>query len=110
MGGGGFDIHYGVYRKPTDSVYESSKETNERLMTVLDWFGPITTESVVLDLGSGHGGLSHAIAKKFGCKVVGANIAPEQNEMNLQEAEKLGVMELIEVQLINFNDGLPADW
>lgn len=110
MGGGGFDIHYGVYRKPTDSVYESSKETNERLMTVLDWFGPITTESVVLDLGSGHGGLSHAIAKKFGCKVVGANIAPEQNDMNLQEAEKLGVKELIEVQLLNFNDGLPADW
>ena len=33
MGGGGLDIHYGCYTKASDTVYESSKETNKRLLT-----------------------------------------------------------------------------
>jgi sarcosine/dimethylglycine N-methyltransferase len=110
MGGGGFDIHYGIFRKPTDSVFEASKATNDRLMTCLDWTHPVTKDSYVLDLGSGHGGISHAVAQRFGCKVMGANISPEQNKMNKEEAEKLGVGELVDVTLCNFNDGLPEDW
>ena len=61
MGGGGFDIHYGIFRKPTDTAYESSKATNERLLTCLDWTFPVTKDSYVLDLGSGHGGISHEV-------------------------------------------------
>lgn len=110
MGGGGFDIHFGIFRKPTDTVFEASKATNDRLMTCLDWTRPVTPDSVVLDLGSGHGGLSHEIAARFGCKVVGANISPEQNRMNAEEAEKLGLGDLVTVELLNFNDGLPEDW
>jgi sarcosine/dimethylglycine N-methyltransferase len=110
MGGGGFDIHYGCFRKPTDMVYEASKATNERLLTSLDWTFPVTKDAFVLDLGSGHGGISHEVAQRFGCKVMGANISPEQNAMNLQEAEKLGVGELVDVTLCNFNDGLPQEW
>lgn len=41
---------------------------------------------------------------------MGANISPQQNKMNLEEAEKLGVGELVDVTLCNFNDGLPEDW
>lgn len=110
MGGGGFDIHYGVFRKPTDTVYEASKETNARLLTCLDWTFPCTPDSNVLDLGSGHGGLSHECAGRFGCKVTGVNISPEQNSMNLEEAKKLGVEDKIEVFLSNFNDGLNPEW
>lgn len=110
MGGGGMDIHYGIYTKESDNVYESSKATNDRLITTMDWTNPITKDSVVLDLGSGHGGLSHEIAKKFGCRVVGANISPNQNDMNLAEAKVLGVDELIEVMLLDFNEGLPEEW
>lgn len=110
MGGGGLDIHYGVYKKASDGVYESSKETNARLLTSLDWTRAVTPDSVILDLGSGHGGLSHEIASKFGCKVIGANISPEQNKMNLDEAKKLGIDQLIEVDLCDFNDGLPSEW
>jgi cyclopropane fatty-acyl-phospholipid synthase-like methyltransferase len=50
------------------------------------------------------------IAARFGCKVMGANISPEQNKMNLEEAEKLGVGDLVDVTLCNFNDGLPEEW
>lgn len=110
MGGGGLDIHYGCYKSASDGVFESSKETNKRLLTTLDWSRPITKDSVVLDLGSGHGGISHECAVRFGCQVVGANIAPEQNAWNLKEAEKLGVGHLVSVTLNNFNDGLPEEW
>jgi len=109
MGGGGFDIHYGIFRKPTDSVYEASKATNERLLTCLDWTYPVSKDSYVLDLGSGHGGISHEIASRFGCKVMGCNISPEQNKMNMEEAKKLGVEDLVDVTLCNFNEGLCFD-
>ena len=110
MGGGGFDIHYGCFRKPADTVFEASKATNGRLLTCMDWTYPVTRDSYVLDLGSGHGGISHEIAQRFGCKVLGVNISPEQNRMNLEEAAKLGVGDLVDVKLLNFNDGLPEDW
>lgn len=41
---------------------------------------------------------------------MGANIAPEQNAMNLEQAKQLGVGELVDVTLCNFNEGLPKDW
>lgn len=110
MGGGGMDIHYGVFTKDTDTVYESSKNTNDRLVMSMDWTKPITSESVVLDLGSGHGGLSHTIAEKYKCQVIGANISPAQNDMNLAEAKKLGIDEFVTVNLLDFNSGLPAEW
>ena len=110
MGGGGLDIHYGCYSKSSDTVYESSKETNNRLMTSMHWTRPITPESCVLDLGSGHGGLSHELAVKYGCQVQGLNISPEQNKINVEEAKKLGVGHLVSVDLADFNDGLPQEY
>ena len=104
MGGGGYDIHYGMFRAEGDGVFESSKHTNAALLRLLDQTRPVTKDSVVVDLGSGHGGLSHEIAKTFGCKVISFNISPEQNQMNLAEAKKLGVGDLITVREGNFND------
>mmetsp|Transcript_10921 Transcript_10921/g.16101 ORF Transcript_10921/g.16101 Transcript_10921/m.16101 type:complete len:307 (-) Transcript_10921:44-964(-) len=110
MGGGGMDIHYGCFRSEKDSVFEASKATNDRLMCCLDWAFPMSKTSYVLDLGSGHGGLSHEIAKRFGCKVMGINISPEQNKMNMDEANKEGVGELVDVTLGDINSGLPTEW
>jgi sarcosine/dimethylglycine N-methyltransferase len=110
MGGGGQDIHYGIYRAPEDGVFESSKATNKKLLETLDWTLPVTKDSLILDLGSGHGGLSHDIALKFGCQVLSFNLSPEQNNMNVQEATRLGVADNISVQAGNFNQGLPDDW
>jgi cyclopropane fatty-acyl-phospholipid synthase-like methyltransferase len=69
MGGGGHDIHFGIYKEPTDGVKESSQHTTEWMMTQLDGASPVKPTHHVLDLGSGHGGGSHAMAQKFGCKV-----------------------------------------
>jgi hypothetical protein len=78
-------------------VFEASKATNDRLLTLLDWTLLVTKDAFVLDLGSGHDGISHEVVQRFGCKVIGANISPEQNSMNLKEAEKLGAGELVNV-------------
>ena len=71
MGGGGHDIHFGIYKDPEDGVKESSAYTTEWMMTQMDWAKTIKPDMHVLDLGSGHGGGSHAMAQRFGCKVTG---------------------------------------
>ena len=73
MGGGGHDIHFGIYKSPTDGVKESSDYTTEWMMTQMEWAKPIDANCHILDLGSGHGGGSHAMAKRWGCKVTGYN-------------------------------------
>mmetsp|Transcript_19341 Transcript_19341/g.23093 ORF Transcript_19341/g.23093 Transcript_19341/m.23093 type:complete len:313 (-) Transcript_19341:582-1520(-) len=110
MGGGGMDIHFGIFRKPTDGVYEASKHTNARMLQMLDWANPITKDSHVLDLGSGHGGISHEILQKYGCNVTSYNIAPDQNADNAAEAKRLGVDAKQTIVQGNFNDGLPKEW
>mmetsp|Transcript_24125 Transcript_24125/g.77819 ORF Transcript_24125/g.77819 Transcript_24125/m.77819 type:complete len:310 (-) Transcript_24125:484-1413(-) len=107
MGGGGYDIHYGIFKKASDGVFESSKATNAAVMETMDRTKALTPESKVLDLGSGHGGLSHELAKTYGCQVVSFNISPEQNRMNEEEAQKLGVGDLIRVVEGNFNVAFP---
>jgi len=110
MGGGGLDIHYGIFRAKTDGVFESSKATNKALLQQMDLASPCGPDSFVLDLGSGHGGLSHDIVKTFNCKVLSFNLSPEQNQMNLDEAKKLGIADKIEVLAGDFNKGLPEEW
>ena len=102
MGGGGYDIHYGMFRTATDGVFESSKNTNAALLRLLDQTRPVTKESVVLDLGSATVDYPRD-RQTFGCKVI-FNISPEQNQMNLDEAKRLGVGELISVRCGDFND------
>ena len=40
MGGGGYDIHFGIYKSPTDGVKESSQHTTDWMMTQMDWALP----------------------------------------------------------------------
>lgn len=111
MGGGGYDIHYGIFKKATDGVYESSKATNAAIIETMDRTRGLNSGSLVLDLGSGHGGLSHEIALRFGCMVHSFNISAEQNDMNRAEAERLGISSQISISAGNFNDESfpPAD-
>jgi sarcosine/dimethylglycine N-methyltransferase len=39
------------------------------MMTCMDWARPVSATSTVLDLGSGHGGSTHAMVERFGCRV-----------------------------------------
>jgi len=68
-GGGSLDIHYGIFRRDTDGVREASAASTEFMMTCMDWARPVSATSTVLDLGSGHGGSTHAMVERFGCRV-----------------------------------------
>lgn len=110
MGGGGHDIHFGLFKNPTDGVLESSKHTTDFMCNMMDWGAPVTAESHVLDLGSGHGGGTHAMTTKFGCSVDCFNLGPEQNAMNMEECTKLGVADKVKTHVGNLNNPLPEEW
>jgi hypothetical protein len=40
-GGGGHDIHYGIFRAPTDGVRESSAASTAFMMSCMDWARPV---------------------------------------------------------------------
>lgn len=64
----------------------------------------------MLDLGSGHGGAAHVMVSRFQNNITCFNIGEEQNMMNLEEAERLGIDEKITCTLGDFNIGLPEEW
>merc|ERR1712170_160387 len=86
MGGGGHDIHFGVFKDPSWGVKESGEATTNIMLDLLDWAETMTGDKHILDLGSGHGGGSHVMAQRFKCKVTGINIGPEQNKVNMDPA------------------------
>lgn len=110
LGGGGHGIRYGIFRSAADTAHQTSLETSSRLITSLDWIRPVTPGSMVLDLGSGHGGISHELARRFGCSVHGLNLSENQNEVNLAEAARLGIADKVHVVCHDFNNPLPPDY
>lgn len=73
------------------TILDAALATNTKMLQTLDWARPVDANSHVLDLGSGTGGLSHALMQTFGCRVTSYNISPEQNKENVAEAVRLGL-------------------
>merc|ERR1711988_142201 len=109
MGGGGHDIHFGVFKDPSWGVKESGEATTNIMLDLLDWAETMTGDKHILDLGSGHGGGSHVMAQRFKCKVTGINIGPEQNKVNMDRCKELGVEEQVSAVVGNINEALPFD-
>jgi len=110
MGGGGEDIHYGVFKDPaTDGVFEASENTVKLLMDCLEWHAqePIGARHVGLDLGSGHGGATHRIVQRFGCAMQDMNLCANQNASNEEKCAALGIGDKVSVLTASFDGGLP---
>ena len=45
MGGGGHDIHYGLFRSEEDGVRESSANSTAFMMSCMDWARPVCPAS-----------------------------------------------------------------
>ena len=52
------------------------------MLDLLNWSQTIDGSKHVMDLGSGHGGGSHMLAKKFGCKVTVSGCLTYSNGFN----------------------------
>ena len=94
---GGEDIHVGLYEQNTDTIFEASRKTVEKMASMITDLGPATR---VLDIGSGYGGSARYLVKHYGCQVGCLNLSETQNARN-RELNAQGKYSLV----INVVDG-----
>ena len=92
---GGEDIHIGIYPASREDVAAASRRTVEHAAAkVADLLGP---RAEVLDLGSGYGGSSRALAARFGCRVAALDLSEAHNERHRAANTRCGLGHLIGV-------------
>lgn len=85
---GGEDIHIGLYQGERDSIFEASQRTVEKMAGYVE---DLTSESRVLDIGSGYGGSARYLVEKYGCQVGCLNLSEVQNQRNRELNKKKGI-------------------
>lgn len=106
---GEFNIHYGIYQTPYDSIIDASKNTIKFMADLILQRGYLGSENCIVDLGSGTGGAAHYLALTYGCQVTCVNLCPNQNRQNKLRSEELGISHLIKIVECSF-DNLPQEW
>ncbi|MYD31046.1 MAG: methyltransferase domain-containing protein [Nitrospira sp. SB0677_bin_15] len=94
---GGEDIHVGLYERDTDTIFDASRKTVEKMASMVKGLGPATR---VVDIGSGYGGSARYLVKHYGCQVGCLNLSETQNTRN-RELNAQGKYSLV----INVVDG-----
>lgn len=97
---GGEDIHVGLYENEEESIYIASQRTVEKMASQVD----ISTQTRILDLGSGYGGAARFLAKTYGCHVTALNLSEVENRRNREMNKVQGVDHLIDVIDGSFED------
>ena len=94
----GPDMHYGYWGKGVRNQRQASRRMNVKLVERIS----VTEDDYVLDAGCGIGGNAVWLAKKYGCKVVGVTIVPEQIRTAKRRAREAGVENLCEFVLMDY--------
>jgi ubiquinone/menaquinone biosynthesis C-methylase UbiE len=102
---GGEDIHIGLYENSGEEVAAASRRT---VVTMAMALGALSSDSKVLDLGSGYGGSARYLAGEFGCVVDCLNLSQTQNRLNSEKNRTTGLDRLINVIHGSFED-IPAE-
>lgn len=98
---GGEDIHVGIYESDDDSIAEASRRTVDRMSALLQRPGQATR---VLDLGSGYGGATRELARRFGCSVIGLNLSEVENRRARRLTAEQGLADRVEIIDGSFED------
>ncbi|MGB3509777.1 MAG: methyltransferase domain-containing protein [Microcoleaceae cyanobacterium] len=109
MGDDGHNIHYGLYNDINDSMHDACEKIIYYMSQLAQEKGVNLQGAKVLELGSGNGGAAHYLSKTFDCFVTCVNLCPEQNKVNLQRAEELGISDKINILECDF-ETLPESW
>ena len=91
---GGEDIHIGLYHSDSDSIFEASRRTVEKMASSVK---NLDAKTRVLDIGSGYGGSARYLMKHFGCQVGCLNLSEIQNKRNRELNQKAGISLAINV-------------
>ncbi len=98
---GGEDIHIGLYHSDSDSIFEASRRTVEKMASSVK---NLDAKTRVLDIGSGYGGSARYLMKHFGCQVGCLNLSEIQNKRNRELNQKEGISLAINVIDGSFED------
>ncbi|MDH5427340.1 MAG: methyltransferase domain-containing protein, partial [Nitrospirota bacterium] len=98
---GGEDIHIGLYHSESDSIFEASRRTVEKMASSVK---NLDSKTRVLDIGSGYGGSARYLMKHFGCQVGCLNLSEIQNKRNRELNQKEGISLAINVIDGSFED------
>ncbi len=91
---GGEDLHLGIYEAESDSIFEASRRTIDRMASHSTLLG---SGARVLDLGAGYGGTARYLARTRGCRVTALNLSEKENARNRQMTAEQGLGDLVEV-------------
>lgn len=100
---GGEDIHVGIYETETDSIFEASHRSVQKLASLLN----LNESTRVLDIGAGYGGTARYLTKMSGCHVDCLNLSEVQNQRNRELNQKQGFADKIQVIDGNF-EAIPS--
>ena len=98
---GGEDIHIGLYETETDTIFDASRKTVEKMASLLSG---VESKTRVLDIGAGYGGSARYLVKNFGCQVGCLNLSEVQNKRNRELNQGQGLSLSINVVDGSFED------
>lgn len=109
MGGGGDDVHYGLFATGQEDLASASRATTEFCGELLERHA-VRRGAHVLDLGSGKGSSARWLARELGCRVTCVDLGEALNEHNRRRCRQEGVADLVDVLDASFNDPFPAEF
>jgi SAM-dependent methyltransferase len=90
--------------------HEIQNPTSEDKLRLLGERLRLDSSSRVLDIASGRGGPALLLAREFGCRVEGIEVAPEFHAVAVERAEAAGLAHLVSTRLGDASlEELPAD-
>jgi cyclopropane fatty-acyl-phospholipid synthase-like methyltransferase len=93
-------LHMGFWEKDTKNLNDALMNENKYVAEKLS----INNKDTVLDVGCGVGGTAIWIAEKFGAKVVGIDLVPENIKIAKKSAEDRGVSHLVTFKVLDYLD------
>lgn len=91
---GGEDIHIGIYKDESESIYDASRRTIEKMASLIDGK---QQGYKILDIGSGYGGAARYLAKKYNYTINCLNLSEQQNNRNRVINKEQGLDKLVNV-------------
>ena len=90
----------GFFETTESTLEDASIAKMERISQMLD----LKSEDHLLDVGCGWGSFAIHAASRYGCRVTGITISPEQHQLASKRVKLEGLSDLVEIQLCDYRN------